>query len=341
MKQRHYLIITVALAAVIIVTRLFVAGEPAESAPASVERLAGPVSSQSPAEAQSVEEWPLFAERDDPRYQRLQGGEQTRREAHLRASSVEQIRDALEQARTNPGNLQQFFDHLARICGGRPDCHDLLDEALQGMDPAWADMLRRIAERLPAYTEQMQATRMSMELSPRERYETIHRLRENMLGAEETEAMFGQERAFAEFRFGLGELASEASRLDLDQRRDALEALRAETFADYAEALQGEEGPFGRYQHDLIVMLEGVDDPHLREQLTREVRSWHLDAETIVRLEQRDVAEAEQQQLVASYQEAADAVRQEMETLREGMEPELWQQLYQQRMTELRREYFD
>ena len=342
MSTRNVILITAALAAVMLFATAALISEPerpdAPPAPASQPsgepRPAGDGDETLQADTSGEEAAPLA--QMDPREEF-----QARQEALDRDRIREQIREELSHHLDHPGNLQKFFDRLDRLCAGVEDCDELLEDVLDDVDPEMAAMIRRIQERLPAYEEQMQQTRMSMDLSGRERFDRIQQLRAEMLGAEEAELMFGQERAFADYRFELNELGQQASQMAPEQRREALEQLRQDAFGEYAESLDQEEGTFGRYRAELNLMLEGVENEHQRQRITREVRERHLDEETIERMERRDDQKRQQEQEVASYQERVEQLEAEMETLRETMPEDEWEQEYRERMTELRREHFD
>lgn len=341
-NNQKLILITAALAAVIVAGGAwFTGGSPDPSTSTSPTALSQPANSGNADPPAGEQQTATAINRDDPRRQHLQGDERERREAHTRQTAVQQIRDALQHSLDNPGNLQAFFDHLERICAGARDCHDLLDEALEDIDPDTAAMIHRIHERLPAYHAEMQRTRMSMDMSPQERYDTIHRLREVMLGVEETEALFGQEQSFAEFRFSLGELNRQATDMSFEERRQAIIDLRQQAYGEYTQQLAEEEGDMGRYRHELNLMLQGVEDPQTRQQITRQVRERHLDADTIHRLEDRDEQVEEQQAEVQSYQKAAQAIEADMEAKRDTLPPDEWEAEFRQRMTELRQEHFD
>lgn len=257
------------------------------------------------------------------------------------------ILQRLQQAQDNPGNLQTFFNDLNRLCNQQgldsEQCQAMLADALaEHPDPEFAAMVQRIRERMPAYEAQMQQTVMSRDaMSARERYDVIHEQRQQLLGVEETELMFGQERALADFRFAYGDLVSGAAQnMTTQERLAAIDELRQEAFGEHASALREEEGVHGAYRHDLDLLLTGVDDPAQRADITRQLRESYFDPETVERMEQRDEQVAEQQEQISSYQQAEAALDAEFEARREVMAEQQWQEAYQQALRELRLEYF-
>ena len=348
MKGSKVLLVTAAFAAVMVSGAAMLIGDGGHESPPEPSRTETRTADTEPeAPEQHIDTTApvVTGEATEPREEAAGEAERPHTEqeqARDRARALGRIREELMRAEEEPGNLQRFFDRLDRFCEGVQDCDELLDEALDSVDPEMAAMIERIQERLPAYEDQMQHTRMSREdTTPRERYERIHELREQTLGVEETEAMFGQERAFAEYRFGRSDLAARAEQMAPEQRRQALDNLRSESFGEYQEALTREEGPLGRYQAERDLLLLDVEDETRRQQITREVRERHLDPETVERMEQRDERRREQQTEVDSYREAEQALREEMEAQRGEIPSEQWEQELRERMTELRREHFD
>lgn len=352
MTRRKQIAITAALAAVVISAAAVFFARPSSQEPAQPSRTplqadgdqdpGGPSSTSADrGKGPDTSALPKLPGSDD-QPGRLTGDADERRQANERRTRIERIRVALEDADPDSGNLQVFFDRLAEICGGREDCDALFEQALEDVDPERAAMLRRIRERLPEYKNQMKQVRMSVEdTSPRERFERIQNLRRETLGEAEAEAMYGQQRAFAEYRFGLGELGEDAGSMSTQQRRQALQELRADTFGDYQDELKGEEGALGRYRNERRLLLEGVTDEQTRERITREVRERHLDDETIEQMEKRDARREQQQAEVSDYKQAEQELKAEMEARRDQMPADQWQAEYRQRMTELRREHFD
>ena len=66
---------------------------------------------------------------------------------------------------------------------------------------------------------------LSPELSPKERFNALWKLREQTLGVAETTLGFGQERNYADYRFAYHDLAQN-SKLSAEQRLKAFEQLQ-------------------------------------------------------------------------------------------------------------------
>ena len=261
-------------------------------------------------------------------------------EADRRAAALKNMHDHLQQAQRQPGNLRAFFQELNRLCRGA-DCETLLAEILADYpDQAFAAMIERIFQRMPLYEQAMQQTRMSTSIPAEQRFERIHSLREQTLGVEETEAMFGQETAWAKYQFRYGELRQQARHLAPAERLAALENLRDETFGDYADALTEVEGPQGAYQRERDLLLAGIEDANERQRIAHELRVSHFGEERAASMAQRDEREAEQQAEVADYQQALSDLQQELQMQRDTMPADEWEALYQQRLRELRLEHF-
>lgn len=343
MQTRTLLLITAALAAVIVLTSVYLRdGEPVSGAGQLIDRDLAQ-SATAPGSDGTAAGSKGGIDRDNPppgidpavyseeERQRLLRGE---------------ILDRLQQAQDEPGNLQKFFNEVNRLCAQQTldasQCQAALADALAAHpDQEFAAMVERILERMPAYEQQMQSTVMSTDMPPRERYEVIHEQRQQLLGAEETELMFGQERAMADFRFAYGELVSGAAQeMSAEERLEALNTLRQEAYGEYYGALSEEEGSHGAYRHDLQLLLSGVDDPARQASITRQLREQYFDSETIARMEQRDEQVSEQESRVSSYQESMAALEAEFESLRNNMTEEQWQAEYREAVRELRLEYF-
>lgn len=262
-------------------------------------------------------------------------------EAERHAAKIEGLRDLLAALQQSPGNLQPLLQALGRLCGDPAACEALLAEALAGYpDQAFAALVARTLERMPAYEREMQSLVMSTEVPARERYARIHALRERTLGIEETALAFGQERAWAEYQFAFGDLQQQAASMPQEARIAALEALREQAFGPHAAALAAVEGPFGAYERELAVSLAGVEDPAQRAAITDRLRQRHFDADTRVQLAARDEQLATQQQQVGDYRAEAEQLRRELDGLRATLPEDRWNALYEQRMTELRLKHF-
>lgn len=265
-------------------------------------------------------------------------------EADRRAAALETMRDHLRQAQRQPGNLRSFFQELNRLCRGNnpgDTCEVLLAEILADYpDPAFAALVERIFQRMPLYEQAMQQTRMSTSIPAEERFNRIHSVREQTLGIAETEAMFGQENAWANYQFRYGELQQQAQHLAPEARLAALENLRTETFGEHAEALKQVEGPRGAYERERNLLLAGVQDPQERQRITHELRVSHFGTEQASVMAERDKREAQQQARVADYQQALSELQQKLDIQRDIMPAEEWEQMQQQRLRELRLEHF-
>lgn len=346
MQTRKLLMITAALAAVIVFTS-FYSHDDGHGENPTVDSSAGPATAELATSSPTGETLPTRAGAFD-RSRPPEGVDpavyhEEERRRLLRADILER----LQHAQDNPGNLQKFFNDLDRLCNQQGlnagQCQAMLADVLaEHPDPEFAAMVERIMERMPAYEARMQRTIMSREdMSARERYNVIHEQRQQLLGVEETELMFGQEKALAEFRFAYGELVDgPAQQMTTEQRLEAINQLRQDAFGEYASALREEEGAHGAYRHDLGLLLSGVDDPDQRASITRQLRESYFDPETVERLEQRDRQVAEQEQTISNYQQAEAALDAEFEARRGSMPEEQWQEAYQQALRELRLEYF-
>ncbi len=269
------------------------------------------------------------------------GGEAAMSAAAREQARISALADRLRALRRQPGNLPGLLESLRADCDSEAACRTLIDAALAEIgDPAFAAMLGRLLDRLPAYEAAMQSTVMSMQTPPRERYARIDALRQQILGVAETEFAFGQERAFAEFQFGYGELLARADGLSPAQRLAELERLRKEAWGSHAAALSAVEGRDGAYARELELLLAGVSNAAERERLTAQLRARHYSAEEAAQLAARDRDLASQQQQVAAYQQELAALQQAMEAERASLPASQWQALYEARMTALRLKHF-
>lgn len=251
------------------------------------------------------------------------------------------LRDVLSEAQAAPGNLQAFFSELAQYCDSAARCQALLAEVLAGYpDPAFAEMVARIQERMPAYEAAMQSTVMSMSEPPAQRFNTLQALREQMLGREEAELMYGQEAAWARYRLGYGELMASAGQMPPDARQQALDALRQQHFGDYAEALREVEGARGAYEHALALQLTGVTSEAERQRITQSLRRQYFTDEQIQAMNQRDQQLAAQAEQLAAYQAAVAALDAEFGALQGTLPATQWQSEYQARLSALRQAHF-
>jgi hypothetical protein len=260
-----------------------------------------------------------------------------------RRLTLEAMHDLLRSAQQQPGNLLQTLQQLRARCGDAEDCQRLIEEALDSYgDPAFASLVMNAMARLPLYESAMQQTVMSMETPPRERYAAIHAMRQELIGIAETEALFGQEAAWAEYQFRYGELLADPALANLpaDQRLAALNQLREEALGDYRDALAAVEGSHGRYERELAVLTEGISDATEISRLTQQLRITHFGAETASYMAERDEVVREQQAVLSSYQDAVKALDANMAAMKSQMDEASWQRIYEQRLTEIRLQYF-
>lgn len=251
------------------------------------------------------------------------------------------LREALQGHQDAPGNLRAFFSELARHCDDAQACHALLTDILASYpDAAFAEMVARIQERLPHYEAAMQATVMSTSDPARARFEALHMQREQWLGVEETELMFGQEAAWARYRFDYGDLLQQAAYLPPTQRQQALDTLRQQHFTAYGAALHDLEGRHGAYQHALALQLAGVDDAGEQQRITQALRAQFFPPDDVAAMAARDQQIAHQQETIARYQQALAALEAEFGPLQAQLPAAEWQSQYRARLEALRREHF-
>jgi hypothetical protein len=260
-----------------------------------------------------------------------------------RRITIDAMHDLLRAAQKQPGNLMQTLQQLYARCAGAEDCQRLIDEALAAYgDSEFASLVSNAIARMPLYDAAMQETVMSMETPPRERYAAIQALRQQLLGMEETQALFGQEAAWAEYQFRYGELLSDPSlaTLPAEQRLAALDQLRRDSLGEYAEALTAVEGVHGRYERELTILTEGLNDTTEISRLTQQLRVTHFGAEAARFMAERDAVVNEQQAVITSYHDAVRALDAQMSPMKDQMNPQDWQALYEERITEIRLHYF-
>ena len=258
-----------------------------------------------------------------------------------RTARLEAMQSLLTAAQQQPGNLAMTLQQLRQHCLPDEHCDALIRAALASYPNAdFAALAEQALARLPLYESAMREVVMSTSTPPRERYDTIHALREQTLGREVTQALFGQEAAWAEYQFRYGDLMAAADALPAADRIAALNALRDSSFGDYAEALQQVEGIDGRYQRELALLLAGIDDASTRAQITRDLRQHYYPADVVAQLEQRDRQQQLNDQRVLDYQQAVAALQQDMAAVRDTLSDQAWQQQYEQALSQLRVQYF-
>ncbi|SFM00155.1 lipase secretion chaperone [Marinobacter zhejiangensis] len=251
--------------------------------------------------------------------------------------------ERLQGYQDHGGNLQQFFRELLAQCGGEPDlCEALLDDRLEGYpDAGFAAQLRTILQQQFQYQAQMQSLTMPTSQPPEQRYQQLDALRVQHFGDAATELLYGQERAWASYQFGYGELLEQAPYLTAEQRLQRLEQLRSDRWGGYGEALADQEGVYGRYRRERELLQAGVTDAKEREAISEALRSQYFDDEQSALIGERERVREEQAQQQQDYATAKQAFDDEMTALRGSMADAQWQQLYQQRLSELRRRFFD
>lgn len=321
MSKKTLILVTAAFAAVIVIALLFFLTGGGGSAASSSSRESG--------EGGGFLSGP---DRSDA------GSDRAERQKAEREALIERLRELQRQ----PGNLTRFLTEWRQHCQEEPlVCDALLQEALaEYPDREFAGMVARLLSRLPGYEQAMQSLVMSTALSPRERYDRLWALREQMLGREEAVFAFGQERAYADYQFRYGDLLARAGTLTPEQRSAELQKLREAASGEYSRLLAETEGPAGAYERERDLLLAGVTDADLQARITAQLRRRYFDAATVAQMEARDVQLADQAGAVARYQSEATALRQELEVLRPGLGEAAWEALYEQRMTELRLRHF-
>jgi len=250
---------------------------------------------------------------DDPQIDEFAMGLDDRKQTLLQT-----LRDRLRQAQDNPGNLQAFFNALRQHCKEQA-CDTLLAEILADYpDRNFAALVQNIHARMPHYEAAMQAT----------------------LGQVETEAMFGQEAAWADYQFRYAELMQRAATLSPDERLNALDALRAESFGDYQQSLEQVEGTQGAYERELALLLTDVEDDRQRAEITHQLRVTHFGETQAEILAQRDVRIQHQEAKVADYRASVESLKEELAPLQSSLPANEWTALYESRLEQLRLQHF-
>lgn len=250
---------------------------------------------------------------------------------------IEQQLKALQQ---KPGNITLFLQAIQQQCT-IGDCMALLKQVLASYpDKDFAALLQNILERMPAYEKAMQSTIMSTSLSPQQRYERIWQLREQILGKQEAELAFGQERAYAEYQLQYGNLMQQAKNMPAQQRLDALHKLQQQAVAKYPDLLANVEGSNGNYEKELQLSLLGVEDAVQRQQITRQLRQKYFKPEEVASMQAREQQVAQQQAQVKQYQAELAQLKQDMNQKKASLGASEWQQQYELRVTQLRLKHF-
>lgn len=260
-------------------------------------------------------------------------------QAHARAMSQQAwLSQALQGFERKSGNITEFLQAWAAQCADTPkQCDEQLRAALARYpNTEFAAQMQRLLAGLPAYEQAMQKTILSTQMSPRQCYETIWRLREQMLGSAEAALGFGQERAYAQDQFAYGDLLTQAASMSASERQRA--------FADYQQqqsaTAKSIDGAVGQYEKAVRLMLIGVDDPNEQARLKAQLRAQYLPTDLAQQLAEREQQISNQQQGVAQYQQELAQLNQEMNSLKSSLPENTWQQQYEQRLTALRLKHF-
>ncbi|WP_445115630.1 lipase secretion chaperone [Acinetobacter sp. WZC-1] len=265
---------------------------------------------------------------------------------HANASAMEnkfspqqlqqQIHDRLKQFQQKPGNIYAFLNALQDICPDQTECQNLLKKVLaQYPDQAFAETMLKLVERLPAYEQKMQSTIMSTSMDPKQRYDALWKLREQLLGAKEAALGFSEEHHNADYQFAVNDLMQQAAQMPQQQRLEKLNHLQQQFSIDPQA-----ESQTVQYEQALQLSLVGVNDAAQRQQITRQLRESYFDAAEIAHMEKRDQQLQQQQQQVDQYQQRLSQLKQEMAQSKNQMPEQQWQQLYQQRLEQLRKDAF-
>lgn len=260
-------------------------------------------------------------------------------QAHARAMSQQTwLAQALQGFERKSGNITEFLQAWSAQCTDTPkQCDEQLRAALDRYtNREFATQMQRLLAGLPAYEQAMQKTILSTQMSPRERYDAIWKLRERMLGSDEAALGFGQERAYAQDQFAYGDLLTQAANMSASERQRA--------FADYQQqqstTAKSIDGAVGQYEKAVRLMLIGVNDPAEQARIKAQLRQQYLPDDLAQQLAQREQQISTQQQGVAQYQQELAQLNQEMNSLKSSLPENTWQQQYEQRLTALRLKHF-
>lgn len=254
-------------------------------------------------------------------------------------AKIDAVVNQLKAMRNQSGNLSGFLEGLKADCPDEQACRALIETALNKLgDDKYADLIRRTLNRLPAYEQAMQSIVMSTSTPPQERYARIDALRQQILGKEETEFAFGQERTYAQFQFAYGDLLARAENLTSAQRLAELEKLRQS--ADKNITISHVDGRDGAYARELELLTVGIKDPTEKKRIAKEVRARYYSPEDAARLEKREEQVDTQTKQVQDYQAELTTLKREMEQIRSNMAENQWNKLYEERLTTLRLKHF-
>ena len=240
----------------------------------------------------------------------------------------------LESLQKQPGNITQFLNDFKANCHVA-DCNAALATALANYpDQKFAQLVENLIKRMPQYEQRMQSTVLSTSLSPKERFNTLWKIREQTLGKEETMLGFGQERQYADYRFSYHDLAQNPN-LSAEQRLKAFEELQRQ----YPNATQ-QESKIGLYEQAITLLNQGQNNAAETERLKQELQQSYLTEQERQDIQQRDQREVQQQQQANQYQQAVNQLQQEMEPMKAQLSNDEWQKQYQTRLEDLRLKMF-
>ena len=240
----------------------------------------------------------------------------------------------LKTLQKQPGNITQFLNDFKANCH-IADCNAALATALANYpDQKFAQLVENLIKRMPQYEQRMQSTVLSTSLSPKERFNTLWKIREQTLGQEEAMLGFGQERHYADYRFAYDDLAQN-SNLSPEQRLKAFEELQRQ----YPDAIQ-QESKIGLYEQALNLVNKGQNNTAETERLKQELQQRYLTTQERQDIQQRDQREVQQQQQANQYQQAVSQLQQEMEPMKAQLSDTEWQKQYQTRLENLRLKMF-
>lgn len=246
------------------------------------------------------------------------------------------VLEVIQKFQKKPGNLNQLLTSIQQNCNVE-NCQALLQQTLANYpDQAFAAMLQRLLDRMPAYDKAMQSVVMATNTNPRQRYEAIWSLRERILGKQEADLAFGEEHQFADYQFAYGDLLQRAPNLTPQQRLAELARLQQLNKDTIVEV----DGAAGSYEKALQLSLIGVNDPVQQQKITQQLRNEYFSPQQAAQMLERDKQVTQQDNQVKQYQADLLLLNQEMETRKSSLSESAWQQQYQLRLEQLRRKHF-
>ncbi len=247
------------------------------------------------------------------------------------------ITQLIQNFQKKSGNLNQLMTQLQQHCEIK-ECQQLINQVVANYpDQQFAKTLAQLLERLPAYENAMQAKIMSTRMTPQQRYEEIWKLREQMLGQQEAELAFGEEKEFASYQFAYGDLLTRAPQMTQQQRLSELAQLQQQHQAVSTTI----DGQGGSYDKAVKLALIGVTDPKQQQQITQQMRARYFSPQEAIQLAEREQQVNRQQQQVQSYQSELAILKQDMNERKQQLSDSAWQQQYQLRLEQLRQKHFN